>query len=71
MSQIKTIADLMNIVNLDNHKRLSDDIAELLHSFAKIKAGEQAWLFVDNDYQITWIDDGKVESVINIKILDQ
>jgi len=69
--KIQSITDLLDIVTTENHKRLSDDIAKLLLSMAKIKDGPYGSLMtkLPPDQSIMWTDDGEVKAYINISTL--
>ena len=70
--KIQTISDLLDIVTTENHKRLSDDIARLLQSMAKIKDGPYGSLItkLPIDQSIMWTDDGVVKAFVSLSVLD-
>ena len=69
--RIHTIADLLNLVTVENCRRLSDDLLTLLRNHSDIKlSSHKDLVVVDLDCALTWIDNGQVKSTINIILKD-
>ena len=62
--EIKTIYDLVRVVNKDNVQMLATDLAQFLNQIAHLKAHNNMHL-INDPSRFGWIDDGRNDVVVH------
>lgn len=63
---ITTMADLFNLVSVDNFQRLTDDLIQALHFYAEIK-NDMEVDSLPKDWSLLWTDDGEVKTTFRVR----